>query len=117
MLKILLFVAVGVVTFLFEKMSESKSRTKEATGRTGRPVRVPASKEQKKQTFGHPKVAGATSSVHVDEYVEMAEEGARVTTDTPIMEAKESNRRSVPPLPSGGIRSAIIWSEILKRKF
>lgn len=45
-------------------------------------------------------------------------EGARVTADPEMAtERPRAARPGVPPLPGGNLRSAIIWSEILKPKF
>ncbi|MDE6464676.1 MAG: hypothetical protein K2L16_08635 [Muribaculaceae bacterium] len=48
-----------------------------------------------------------------------ADEGLRVTPPEPPMKPMEAitDKRRRLPLPDGGLRSAVIWGEILRRKF
>lgn len=48
-----------------------------------------------------------------------AAEGQRVTTDAPAQPRRKAAAAHghLPPMPGGNLRSAIIWSEILRRKF
>ena len=48
-----------------------------------------------------------------------AAEGQRVTTDAPAHPRRKAAAAHghLPPMPGGNLRSAIIWSEILRRKF
>ncbi len=62
--------------------------------------------------------AAAPTKSEAQASVALPEEGQRVTSDEPMRPvSSEEDERRMPGVPGGDLRSAIIWSEILKTKF
>lgn len=134
-LSIIVPIAVGVIIFLIEKASEKKNASASAkrpsAGR--RPVMVvtPQDEEDSRRAEAarHAALSRRRNASRAAEEAMAAlkadkapvapslpEEGVRVTSDKPVKEPAV-RARAIPPVPGGDLRKAIIWSEILKRKF
>ncbi len=128
-------IVLGIIIFLFEKAGEKKKTVQKSADRPRRPAQRPAAPAVVRMDSRHPAQAPhepallKTSSFHMPEAAPalqkevrqpeprvLPEEGARVTVDLPV-EPVPAHRGAIPPVPGGDLRKAIIWSEILKRKF
>lgn len=126
---------VGVIIFLIEKATEKNKASK--TPKRPQQPRKPAvavshqadEAALRAEAARHAALARRRSAARAAEEAIAAiksepvpvspvlpEEGSRVTDDKPVREPARV-RVSVPPVPGGDLRKAIIWSEILKRKF
>lgn len=129
-ISIIVPIAVAIVIALIEKVSEKK-RSAGTAARPRRPVASHEESSHRSEAARHAALARRRSAATAAEEAMAAmkpkpesapfvpvlpEEGARVTADRPA-EAPSRVRPSLPPVPGGDLRKAIIWSEILKRKF
>lgn len=128
-------IVLGIIIFLFEKASEKKKTVQKPADRPRRPAQRHAAPAAVTMPPRHPAqaphepVLRKTSSfrmpgpapvpreeIRQPESPVLPEEGARVTADISV-EPAPARRAAIPPVPGGDLRKAIIWSEILKRKF
>ena len=130
-LSIIVPIAVGIIIFLFEKATEKKNvsvsshkapqqrRPSVAVSHQADEAAHRAEAERhaalaRRRAVAATKIKETPNPAHVVQ--PLSEEGVRVTVDRPSAPAPRM-RSAVPPVPGGDLRKAIIWSEILKRKF
>ena len=115
-------IAVALIIFLIEKSTEKKNASKGASNGLVGAVKAPKEQRPKRTVHVSPSPRVATEPKAAPEHAAtisptaLPEEGVRVTADKP-MAAPVVQARRVPPVPGGDLRKAIIWSEILRRKF
>lgn len=78
-----------------------------------------AQKGSKRPTKQHSKQSSTKpESSQADKDSSLFLEGQRVTTDEPLPATKpRQTSPNIPPPPGGDLKNAIIWGEILRRKF
>ena len=135
LLSTLIAIGVGALVFFSEKFSSKKKGAKKPKAAVQRPVQdrgvaaapyafsneaAAKSRSEARQRRRHadmPPAAAPTKS-EAQAPVELPEEGRRVTSDEPMRPvSSDDDERRMPGVPGGDLRSAIIWSEILKTKF
>lgn len=127
----LIAIGVGVLVFVAEKLSSKKKNGTEPTkastrvGAVSRRVAQPdpaaearrQARARRRQVVQEPAASVRTAACAMPEAA-LPEEGVRVTTGGPAAgEETATTKNNVPTLPGGDLRTAIIWSEILKTKF
>lgn len=123
------------MVFFSEKFSSKKKGAKKPKAAVQRPVQdrgvaaapyafsneaAAKSRSEARQRRRHADMPTAAAPTKSDAPVPVAlpEEGRRVTSDEPMRPvSSEEDERRMPGVPGGDLRSAIIWSEILKTKF
>jgi len=134
-LSIIVPIAVGVIIFLIEKANEKKNASTtakrpspgrrlaktvnphvEAESRRAEAARHAALSRRRTAARAAEEALAAMKAESEPASAPLPEEGVRVTADKP---AREPERKvtAIPPVLGGDLRKAIIWSEILKRKF
>ncbi len=94
--------SVAVAAYAFSNEEAAKSRSES---------------RQRRRQADMPTAAAPTKS-DAPAPVALPEEGQRVTSDEPMRPvSSDDDERRMPGVPGGDLRSAIIWSEILKTKF
>ncbi len=135
LLSTLIAIGVGALVFFSEKFSSKKKGAKKPKAAVQRPVqdrsvaaaayafsneeaaKSRSESRQRRRQAGMLAAAVPTKS-DVPVPVALPEEGQRVTSDEPMRPvSSEEDERRMPGVPGGDLRSAIIWSEILKTKF
>lgn len=131
-LSIIVPIAVGLIIFLIERASEKKTGDKN-TERPRKPViadshqaaevarradaaRYAALSRRRAAAKAAEESAAAVKSAAELVSPVLPDERVCVTSEKPV-KVPAKVRAAVPPVPGGDLRKAIIWSEILKRKF
>lgn len=135
LLSTLIAIGVGALVFFSEKFSSKKKGAKKPKAAVQRPVQdrsvaaaayafsneaAAKSRSEARQRRRHADMPTAAAPTKSDAPVPVAlpEEGQRVTSDEPMRPvSSDDDERRMPGVPGGDLRSAIIWSEILKTKF
>ena len=134
LLSTLIAIGVGALVFFSEKFSSKKKGAKKPKAAVQRPVQdrgvaaapyafsneaAAKSRSEARQRRRHADMPTAAAPTQSDAPVPVAlpEEGQRVTSDEPMRPvSSDDDERRMPGVPGGDLRSAIIWSEILKTK-
>lgn len=117
-MKLIILAAVVLISFIVSRIKETAKRRKMVNRlrRTRVADDVWPYERAEKSAPAMPPVPAAAVPAAAPMTVG-ADEGARVTADTPPMAPPSRPARRPVAMPRGGLREAFIWSEIFRRRF